>query len=102
LKITIEKLHWKGVPIVSVPESNRLDSDGNELSLTNLMSNGCVSDQIQSVLSSNRTVEKRKMENERCRRCDGPGIPGKLGFCAMHFDEYERTKQEIIQDDYNS
>jgi len=42
------------------------------------------------------------MISERCRRCDETGISGKLGFCAKHYDVYEQTKQEIIQDDYNS
>jgi len=41
-------------------------------------------------------------ENGKCRiyECDREGIPDKLGYCPAHYEEYEKDKQEIIQDDY--
>ncbi|MFY9872469.1 MAG: hypothetical protein WAK17_22385 [Candidatus Nitrosopolaris sp.] len=54
----------------------------------------------------NRIVIVGSLEQEygKCRiyACNEIGIPGKLGLCPTHYDEYEEVKQEIIQDDYYS
>jgi hypothetical protein len=43
-----------------------------------------------------------KEESEKCRiyECNQEGLPDGLGLCLGHYNEYEKVKQEIIQDDY--